>query len=81
VASEVGDGSTLGTATDAATATAFRRATAVAGLGLLVQLAASFYWTPLTFVLSAAVGLPLVLVGALLFFRAVLRVMKDKGAF
>jgi hypothetical protein len=49
-----------------------------AGLGL--QLAASVHWTPLTFVASAALGLPLTLVGGLLFVRAVLGVMKDKGA-
>jgi tryptophan-rich sensory protein len=60
---------------------AFRQATAVTGLGLLVQLASSFYWTPLTFVLSAAVGLPLVLAGTVLFLRTVLRLLKSKGAF
>ena len=57
-----------------------RRAAVVAGLGLLVQLAASFYWTPLTFIASAAIGLPLVGVGALLFLKAVVRVMIEKGA-
>ena len=57
-----------------------RRAAVVAGVGLLVQLGASFYWTPLTFIVSAAVGLPLVGVGALMFLRAVLRIMKEKGA-
>jgi hypothetical protein len=57
-----------------------RRAAAVAGVGLLVQLAGSFYWTPLTFIASAAVGLPLVGVGALMFLRAVVRIMKEKGA-
>jgi hypothetical protein len=57
-----------------------RRAAVVAGAGLLVQIAASFYWTPLTFIASAAVGLPLVGVGGLLFLRAVFRIMKEKGA-
>ena len=57
-----------------------RRAAVVAGVGLLVQLAGSFYWTPLTFIASAAVGLPLVGVGALMFLRAVVRIMKEKGA-
>ena len=57
-----------------------RRAAVLSGLGLLVQLAASFYWTPLTFILSAAIGLPLVGLGALAFLRAVVRIMKDKGA-
>jgi len=57
-----------------------RRAAVVAGLGLLVQLAGSFYWTPLTFIVSAAIGLPLVGVGALMFLRAVIRIMKERGA-
>ena len=51
----------------------------VAGAGLLVQLAGSFYWTPLTFIGSAVVGLPLVGIGALLFLRAVFRIMKERG--
>lgn len=63
-----------------APARSMRRAAIVAGCGLVVQLAASFYWTPLTFILSAAVGLPLVAFGALMFLRAVIRIMKDKGA-
>jgi hypothetical protein len=57
-----------------------RRAAVVSGLGLLVQLAGSFYWTPLTFIASATIGLPLVAVGALMFLRAVVRIMKEKGA-
>jgi hypothetical protein len=60
---------------------AMRRAAAAAGLGLLVQLGAAFHWTPLTFVISAAVGLPLVGLGALLFLGAVFRIAKSKGAF
>jgi hypothetical protein len=61
-------------------ARSMRLAAALAGLGLLVQLAASFYWTPLTFIASAAIGLPLVGAGALLFLKAVVGVMKEKGA-
>jgi hypothetical protein len=57
-----------------------RRAAVLSGLGLLVQLAGSFYWTPLTFVLSVVIGLPLVGLGALSFLRAVIRIMKEKGA-
>ena len=57
-----------------------RRAAVVGGAGLVVQLAAAFYWTPLTFIASAAIGLPLVGVGALMFLRAALRIMKEKGA-
>jgi hypothetical protein len=57
-----------------------RRAAAVAGLGLLVQLAAALHWTPATFILSAVVGVPLVLGGGVLFLVAVWRNMKNKGA-
>lgn len=57
-----------------------RRACAVAGLGLTVELAAALHWTPAMFILAAAVGTPLVLVGGAMFLRAVWRVMKDKGA-
>jgi hypothetical protein len=57
-----------------------RRAALVAGLGLLLQLGAALHWTPATFILSAAVGVPLVLAGGVLFLRAVWRNMKKKGA-
>ncbi len=42
-------------------------------LGLLLQLVATFTWSPGTFILSAAIGLPLVLAGAAIFGWAVLR--------
>jgi TRAP-type C4-dicarboxylate transport system permease small subunit len=57
-----------------------RRAAVLAGLGLLVQLGAAFHWTPLTFIASAVVGLPLVGAGALLFLRAVVQILKGRGA-
>ncbi len=57
-----------------------RRAAVVAGLGLAIQLGAAFHWTPATFILSASVGLPLVLVGAVMFLAAVWRNMREKGA-
>jgi hypothetical protein len=57
-----------------------RRAAVIGGLGLVAQLVAALHWTPMTFVLSAAVGLPLVLVGGVMFLAAVWRNMKDKGA-
>jgi hypothetical protein len=57
-----------------------RRAAIFAGLGLAIQLGAAFHWTPATFILSAAIGAPLVLVGGLLFLAAVWRNMRDKGA-
>jgi hypothetical protein len=57
-----------------------RRAAAVTGLGLLVQLAAALHWTPATFIVSAAVGVPTVLAGGVLFLAAVWRNLKDRGA-
>jgi hypothetical protein len=57
-----------------------RRAAVVGGLGLVVQLAAALHWTPAMFVLAAAVGAPLVLVGGGMFLAAVWRNMRDKGA-
>lgn len=66
--------------TEGSHARAFRFAAGLAAAGLAVQLAASFYWTPLTFIVSAVVGLPLVLLGALAFLRTVLAIMKSTGA-
>ncbi len=60
---------------------ALRRAAAFGGFGLVIQLGSAFHWTPLTFILSTVVGLPAVGMGALLFFAAVLRILKSKGAF
>lgn len=51
-----------------------------AGAGLVVQLGAALHWTPLTFVLSAVVGVPLVVVGGAIFLHAVWRNMSDNGA-
>ena len=42
-----------------------RNAAVLAGLGLGVQLVAALHWTPATFILSAVVGAPLVLLGGL----------------
>jgi hypothetical protein len=50
----------------------------IAGLG--VQLATKLYWTPLNFVLFTAVGVPLVLVGVLLYALTVLRILKERKA-
>jgi len=57
-----------------------RRAAVLAGLGLAMQLGAAFHWTPATFILSATIGAPLVLIGGALFLAAVWRNMRDKGA-
>jgi len=56
-----------------------RRAAICTGLGLVIQLAAALDWTPLTFIASAVIGLPLILVGALLFLRAVWKSLKSGG--
>ena len=57
-----------------------RRAAVFVGLGLAVQLGAALHWTPATFILSAVIATPLILVGGVLFLVAVWRNMKDKGA-
>ncbi len=57
-----------------------RRAALVGGAGLAAQLAAALHWTPATFILSATVGAPLVLLGGALFLIAVWKNMRDKGA-
>ncbi|MFP2962980.1 hypothetical protein ACLEPN_35725 [Myxococcus sp. 1LA] len=48
--------------------------------GLLVQLAAFLHWTPLTFVVFAMVGMPLVLLGVLVYVATVWRILKDRKA-
>ena len=57
-----------------------RRAAVVGGAGLGIQLAAALHWTPATFIVSAVVGAPLVLAGAVMFLAAVWRNMREKGA-
>ena len=57
-----------------------KRAAGIVGLGLALQLGAALHWTPATFILSATVGVPLVLVGGVMFLAAVWRNLKDKGA-
>lgn len=57
-----------------------RRGFELTGVGLLLQLGALLYWTPLTFVIAVSLGVPLVLVGAFLFTTTVWRTLKEKGA-
>ena len=57
-----------------------RRSAVVAGLGLALQLGAALHWTPASFIMSAVIGLPLVLVGGVMFLAAVWKHMRDKGA-
>jgi hypothetical protein len=57
-----------------------KRAAALSGVGLAIQVVAALHWTPGTFILSAALGVPLVLAGSVLFMSAIWRNLKDKGA-
>jgi hypothetical protein len=57
-----------------------RRAALLVFAGLLVQLFAVVLFTPGTFVFAAAVGLPLVALGVILFLVAIWRVLRDRGA-
>ena len=57
-----------------------RRAALFVAAGLLVQLVSTVHWTPLTFVIFAMVGAPLVLVGVFLFLAAVWRILKERRA-
>ena len=50
-----------------------RRGMGLVAVGLALQLVATFHWTPATFVVSAAIGIPCVLLGAAVFGLAVLR--------
>jgi hypothetical protein len=57
-----------------------RRAALSVLAGLLVQLFATLFWSPLTFVVFAAVGVPLVLLGILLYGVTVWRILKEQKA-
>lgn len=57
-----------------------RRSLAVVLAGLVIQLIATISWTPGSFVIAATFGAPIVVIGVLLFIRAVLKVMARKGA-
>jgi hypothetical protein len=50
-----------------------RRGMALVLVGLLLQIVAKLAWSPATFLLSAAVGFPLVLLGGTIFSVAVVR--------
>lgn len=57
-----------------------RRGLGLTGAGLLLQLGALVYWTPITFVVAVSLGVPLVLAGGALFLSVVWRDLKEKGA-
>lgn len=48
--------------------------------GLAVQLVATLFWSPLMFVLFAAFGMPLVVLGVLLYFVTVWKILKERKA-
>jgi hypothetical protein len=47
------------------------------GGGLLVQLGASFFWSPGTFIAAVALGVPLVGAGAVVLWTAVRRARRE----
>lgn len=57
-----------------------RQGLALTGAGLLLQLGALLYWRPATFVAAVSIGVPLVLLGSVVFATAVWRTLKEKGA-
>ena len=57
-----------------------RRGLGLVAVGLALQLVATFHWTPATFVLSAALGIPCVLLGGAIFGLAVLRAPIREGS-
>jgi hypothetical protein len=56
-----------------------RRGLALVVVGLGLQLVATFHWTPATFVVSAALGIPCVLLGVAIFAFTVLRAPIGQG--
>jgi cytochrome c oxidase subunit IV len=48
--------------------------------GLLVQLFSTLFWSPLTFVVFAMVGAPLVLLGVFLYVATLWRILKERKA-
>ncbi len=57
-----------------------RKAALLVLAGLLVQLFTTLFWTPLTFVVFAVVGVPLVLLGVLLYVATLWRILKERKA-
>lgn len=57
-----------------------KRAALFTAGGLLVQFVAALHWTPATFILSAVVGVPLVVAGSVVFLIAIWKHLKEKDA-
>ncbi|AKF85299.1 hypothetical protein ACN47A_20770 [Myxococcus fulvus] len=57
-----------------------RRAALLVLAGLGVQLFTTLFWSPLTFVVFTAVGVPLVLLGVGLYVVTVWKILKERKA-
>ncbi|MFY2561278.1 hypothetical protein ACN469_27000 [Corallococcus terminator] len=57
-----------------------RRAALLVLAGLLVQLFTTLFWSPLTFVVFTAVGVPLVLLGVGFYAATVWKILKERKA-
>jgi hypothetical protein len=58
---------------------AVRRALGLVVAGLVVQLGCAFFWSPATFLLSALLGMPLVVAGVLYAWLARFRSPRARG--
>jgi hypothetical protein len=56
-----------------------QRAAVAVLAGLAIQLGSTLHWTPLTFVLFAAIGAPLVLLGVGLYLATVWSILKERN--
>jgi hypothetical protein len=57
-----------------------RIAMILVAIGLFVQLVMQLSWSPMTFVLYAALGIPIMLLGIVLYGVGVIKVLRGKGA-
>ncbi|MCP3097961.1 hypothetical protein LZ198_03620 [Myxococcus sp. K15C18031901] len=57
-----------------------RRAALLVLAGLLVQLFTTLFWSPITFVVFTAVGVPLVLLGVCLYGVTVWKILQERKA-
>ncbi|GEN11980.1 hypothetical protein SAMN05443572_113273 [Myxococcus fulvus] len=57
-----------------------RRAALLVLAGLLVQLFTTLFWSPLTFVVFTAVGVPLVLLGVGFYVVTVWKILEERKA-
>ncbi|MEO1171277.1 MAG: hypothetical protein AAFX94_04385 [Myxococcota bacterium] len=62
------------------TSRSIRRAAFLIALGLAVEVLAFLYWTPMTFIVFASIGLPLVAGGVGWYLLAVLAFLRERRA-